>query len=91
MDICLIQTDTEPGELNLRLAIQIIRTYNADLYVLPELFMFGFRLATSTPGAFALPLANTHIQTLGSALVARPDATIIAGFPERESDRIRHL
>lgn len=85
MNICLIQTDPEDGQHNLDSAIEIISRYNADLYVLPELFAVGFRRATSHPQNHAAPLSGIVAQGIQRALASRPEAAVVAGILERDS------
>jgi predicted amidohydrolase len=86
MNICLIQTEPEIGNNNLQFASECIRRYNADFYVLPELFTVGFGRGASHVQECAETLNGILVQTLHSALESKPEATVVAGLAEKDSD-----
>jgi predicted amidohydrolase len=83
MKICLIQTDPQLRQENLRILSQVIQTTEADLYVLPELFTIGFDAAAQKrpQAAEQFPTGPTYQHILGLLLDRK--SVVVCGMLEQ--------
>jgi len=90
MNICLIQTEPQPGVDNLPFVRRGVETLGADLYILPELFNVGFGNATAEPLKYAERLQGPLVGKLQLALDSRPQSSLVAGLLERDGDHLHN-
>jgi predicted amidohydrolase len=87
MRVCLIQTKPKLRQENLRTLSQIIQKTDADIYVLPELFMVEFPEATRMWPQIAEPFPTGRTYQLIRGFLGRRNSVVICGMPEKDDSK----
>lgn len=88
IDVAVVQEPAVAGDVaaNVRRTVAILAEHSgADLVVLPELFLCGYRLDV-VAGA-AIGVTSAAVQELGAAAAAH-DTAVVTGFAERAGDLV---
>jgi predicted amidohydrolase len=91
MNIAVVQTDPVFGATtkNLEQAVALMRTVQADLYVLPELFVSGYNFTSKEETrSLAEPFRQGQVYSTLAALAATMKTTIVYGFAERDGSEV---
>ncbi len=91
MIIAVVQTDPTFGAVakNIDQALSLMRTVQADLYVLPELFASGYNFTTKEEAlSLAEPFQQGSVFIALAAFANERKATVVYGFAERDGDEV---
>ena len=91
MNIAVVQTDPTFGTVakNIDQALSLMRTAQADLYVLPELFASGYNFTSKAEArSLAEPFQQGSVFTALAAFARDQKATIVYGFAELDGEEV---
>jgi len=91
MVVAVVQTDPTFSAVskNIDQALSLMRTAQADLYVLPELFASGYNFTTEEEArSLAEPFQQGTTFPAVAAFAKEQKATVVYGFAERDGDEV---
>lgn len=91
MNVAVVQTNPTFGTVarNIDQALSLMRTVQADLYVLPELFASGYNFTTKEEArSVAEPFQEGSVYKALSAFATERKTTVVYGFAERDGDEV---
>jgi len=91
MNVAVVQTDPTFGTVakNIDQALSLMRTAQADLYVLPELFASGYNFTSKAEArSLAEPFRQGSVFTALAGFARDRKATIVYGFAELDGDQV---